>query len=243
MDRQQAERRLKAMAPEIAKLLGYELIERDDSIVVMKAPEGFPLFFNLGLFSSHNKIAIGSSLQPLEDLQHATLGYDAHTLITVSVGREPDQIARDVENFFLPEWRQIWGETASHRASLPKAERCPYCHGETALFNKDEELHRKWRVQCSDLQRCGARGPLSEIPWLAVEAWNTNALRSASYEDVVDILKGSSTAEKGCQFGVKCDDAAKLPADELTSFRPCNSCRAAAFFASQKGSEDGPTRS
>jgi len=124
MDRQEAERRLHAMAPEIASILGCELAERDDSHVVeMKSPEGFRLFFNAGWSGGYDKISVGSSWPLDEDRRQVTSSYDASIpRINVSVTRTPEAIAREVERRFLPEWRPLWTKAIARLESSRKHE-------------------------------------------------------------------------------------------------------------------------
>lgn len=124
MDRQESERRLRVMAPEIAFALGCELAERDDSHVVeMLHPEGFKLFFNAGWSGGYDKISIGSSWPLDEDRRQVTSSYDASIpRINVSVTRTPKAIAREVERRFLPEWRPLWEASMARLDSSRKHE-------------------------------------------------------------------------------------------------------------------------
>jgi hypothetical protein len=124
MDRQEAERWLHAIAPEIAAALGCELAARDDDHVVeMLHPEGFKLFFNAGWSGGYDKISIGSSWPLDEDRRQVTSSYDASIpRINVSVTRTPEAIAREVERRFLPEWKPLWEKSLARLDSSRKHE-------------------------------------------------------------------------------------------------------------------------
>jgi hypothetical protein len=124
MDRQEAERRLKEMAPAVADGLGWELVPRDDGHVVqMLAPEGFKVYFNAGWSGGYDKVSISAGWPRDAEGRQVTSSYDAKApRINVSVTRKPGEIVKEIQRRILPEWIPMWNAAQERLSSSRKHE-------------------------------------------------------------------------------------------------------------------------
>jgi hypothetical protein len=110
MDRREAEERLEKIAPRVAYLLGYELVDRDDThIAELLSPVGYRIFLNPGWQGGYDKLSIGAAWPLDDERRQVTSSYDASIpRINVSFTRKPEDIAKEIQRRFLPEWEPLW---------------------------------------------------------------------------------------------------------------------------------------
>jgi hypothetical protein len=124
MDRKEAESRLAALVPEVARELGFQLVARDDTHVAeMESPAGWKLFFNPGWQGGYDKLSIASSWPRDDEGRQVEASYDSKIpRINVSISRRADEIAKEIRRRLIPEWEPLWHKAVARIESGRKHE-------------------------------------------------------------------------------------------------------------------------
>lgn len=122
--REEAEGALREKAPEIARLLGFDLVSsggENRHLAKLRAPEGYVIYINAGYQAGYDRFSISGERVRDDDNHEVYLGHGVeYPRIQVAIGRPARAIAMEIQRRLLPDYTDLWRQAneklASHRA-------------------------------------------------------------------------------------------------------------------------------